>query len=195
MNILVQLLVILFVFISSANQAQELVLHKKSNLKRQVIIDLESDLVIISGDAVFRSNVVSFTDSSLFIKVSEPTGIDTFRIVWRNEHRKDTVYYSKMEYVNKELLFANIDMIKIPRFKNQKWLELPSWLLFGAAFNLLGLPFAAIINQGDSFDEWAKVEVSLIVLSVPPILIGISLIKYDTKEKWNIVNQKKIVKN
>lgn len=191
MNILVQLLVILLVFITSVNQAQELVLQKKSNLKRQVIIDQESDLVIISGDAIFRSNVVSFTDSSLFIKISQPTGIDTFRIVWRNEHRKDTVYYSKMEYVNKELLFAHIDIIKIPRFKNQKWLELPSWLLFGAAFNLLGLPFAAIINQGDSFDEWAKVEASLIILSVPPILIGTSLIKYDTKEKWYIVNQKK----
>ena len=189
---------LLFIFIPSFILAQN-TLIVEHQLRPRVTKQLPLGIyyTVTTKDTVYKSEIITFSDSTLSVVRWLKSGRDTtYRNIQSTRRSKDTVITRPILIRDTTIIsFSDVSLIQKDRFQNQNTLFfIPAMLLPLAALGILGLPFAAIINQGESFEDYAIVEGGLIAASVPFIIIGSSKIKYDTLNKWKIKSMPKKIR-
>lgn len=162
-------------FISTKQFAQNnLTLVSKKNLDRQKKINLDEKVEIKTNNNYYHSNIVSFNQTEI-------------KIIETNLKRNGT-NNNPYNWVNDTLKisFQEIEYLKTYRYGNRGWVipfATVSVLTIGSVFFT---PLVLATKGRAAANKLTVIQLSIIVITLPPILIGISKKKYDLKNKWKI---------
>ena len=167
----------------------KIILQKRNNPNKKKVLSYNTEYVIKTVNASYKSTIASFTDTSLTVTTWEKTGKDTVYNYYQGlkEINKSRPLYARDTIV---IPFKDIQYLKKDLFSNRTWLEPFGYIGLGAGLGLVLLPIVAIDKGSAGVKEWVTFELILLAASVPPLFIGTRKVKYNLKEKWIIMTQK-----
>ncbi len=162
-------------FISSKQFAQNnLTLVSKKKLDHQKKLKLEEKFEIKTSNNYYHSTIISFNQTEI-------------KIIETNLKRNGT-NNNPFNWVNDTLKipFQEIDYLKTYRYSKKGWVipfATVSVLTFGSVFFT---PLVLATKGRSAANNLTVIQISIIVITLPPVLFGISKKKYDLKNKWKI---------
>lgn len=157
------LLFLMTVFLSVSAYSQEKrveLVHKRRN--KVEIINRNSPVVLFTtSKEKIKGNLVDFNETNLIIR-----------------HREEVEFAIKIQDIYK---------IKIDRFEDTRWLEPFSYMLIGAGFTLVAIPFIWIFDGGKQASDGLEFAGTLASVSSTAILIGKSRKSFNLKTNWSLI--------
>lgn len=160
----------------SANQFAQnnLTLVRKNNFDHQKKLSLDTKFEIKTNNKYYHSNIISFnqTDIKIIETNLKHNGTNNNPYNWINDTLK--IPFQKIEY------------LKTYRYGNRGWVipfATVGVLTIGSVFFT---PLVLATKGRASANKLTVIQLSIIVITLPPVLLGISKKKYDLKNKWKI---------
>lgn len=174
-HLLFQTVLLLAIITTSQFAQNNLILVQKNNSNKQVSLPLDKNFEIKTSTNFYKTKIISVGEKEI-------------KIIQTNLKRDPTAANHPFNWVNDtvKISIQDIKFIKANRYNKRRWIipfaSIAALTIGSTYFN----PLVSVAKGRSAADKMTVIQLAIIVITVPPILIGISKKKYDLKNKWKI---------
>lgn len=172
-------MLLLFNSINLFGQNKIILVHKNETDKQAIVL-FDRKFEIISKENSYHTSIINAKDGNITI-IEHNLKKDT-----SNQINSPTKTPYNWVYDTLKIPFEQIEYIKAYRFKNRNW-TMPFVFIAAVIIGSVFLnPLVSATQGKDTAGKMTIMQISLMTITLPPILIGTRKVKYDLKNKWKV---------